>query len=132
MVLLDGRNEVEPVANYLEGAAEALPPAVARLLRDSAQLLRYLHTQANPPKRSRGAPAGTWERWSNPNYLVAQSVERRVQAWKRTHGRVRIPDTLQDNYIDKELERWNKLPKPPSRDRVRELLRQPKSRRLPI
>jgi hypothetical protein len=126
--------DIEPLANYLNDVAAERVPALAHQQLDSlASLLRSL--QARSQKRKRGKPGGTLRRWSDPNYLAAWIVEKRIAAWRRDHTRNNIPDSKRAEIIAHtvdEVRNWHCAKrKPPSVDRVTTILNGPRSRRLP-
>ena len=126
--------DIEPLANYLNDVAAEREPALAhQQLGNLASLLRLLHARSQ--KRKRGKPGGTLGRWSDPNYLAAWIVEKRIAAWRRDHARNNIPDSERAEIIARtvdEARTWHCAKrKPPSVDRVTAILNGPRSRRLP-
>src|SRR5262249_48623664 len=116
---------VEPLVAYLE-TTEGL---TREQLRHLVGVLRSL--KARSEKRPRGKPGGSWQRWSKPHYIVAWFVEHNRPPAERT-------DALISRYI-REFNGWAFMrDKPPldphpggtDHERVKRLLRDPKSRRL--
>jgi hypothetical protein len=122
----------EPLTNYLSAAAEEVP-ALARQLRDLARLLQFMHakTQTLPP----GNPGGPWQRWREPNYVAAWYAEHWIANHKRDTGRSTIADETRESFIADAVNLINgwhfAKDNPASVDRVREILRGPRSRRIP-
>ena len=135
MMALVERNDVEPIVQYLEAAAEVVP-GLGRLFRDLSLLLRFMHANAKGQKRRRGNPGGQWDNWHDPNYVAAQLAERAIVDWKRNSGEAKIPQELRAQKIDEAAARVDCMAiargKPVDRERVQQLLREPKWRRLPI
>ncbi len=127
--------DIEPLANYLNDVAAGREPALTQQqLVNLASLLRLLHARGQ--KRKRGKPGGTWRRWDDPDYVTAQSAERRIAAWKRDNGRRNIPDDVRKKIVHDEVaekKKWHFAKhKPPSVNRVMAILKGPRSRRLPV
>ena len=95
--------DIEPLANYLNDVAAEREPALAhQQLGNLASLLRLLHARSQ--KRKRGKPGGTLWRWSDPNYLAAWIVEKRIAAWRRDHARNNIPDSKRAEIIARTVD----------------------------
>jgi hypothetical protein len=119
LMALVEHNNVEPLAAFFEIQ-----------LRDLSQLVRFLHDRNQKPRGK-----SIWDRYGNPDYRAAQDAERRVLKWKQETGEKNIPETMRQDIIERSVEIINKQffakDKPASPERVREILRGPKSRRLP-
>jgi hypothetical protein len=129
VLALNVRNDVEPLANYVDSTNEI----TQEQRRALARLLLLLHARLQ--KRGRGRPGGTLSRWSNPNYIAAKFAERRIDEWKRDAGRQNIPEEIRDAIIREEIDYVNTWHFVKTRgraniDRVKAILDGPKTRRL--
>jgi hypothetical protein len=123
------RKDVGPLVAYLEAATEL----TREQLRALAGVLRLVH--AKPPKRWRGRPKGTLSRLHDPNQIATQFVKRDFARWKIDTGKRKIPEKIKDAIITKRvsyINSWDfvKTHGRASVERVKELLRVPKTRRL--
>jgi hypothetical protein len=130
LAYLDG--DPAPLNDYLRVAAEALP-TFADQLCDLARLLQFMHakTQTRPP----GNPGGSYLLWQKPNYLAAWFAERWIAKHKHDTRRRTVTNARRETFIADAVNLINgwhfAKDDPASVDRVREILRGPRTRRLP-
>jgi hypothetical protein len=124
---LHERYDIEPLLALVRSGHPLAP-------RDHlVRLLEFLHAlgQAHRP----GKPGGKLGRWRNPNYICAYLVERRLIALRQVSGRHRLSDTEKEKVIDhaiNDMRGWvlTQGKRLPRKERVLQLLREPKDRRL--
>ena len=79
---------------------------LSRLMRSAiAGLIGILYARSQP--RKEGKPGGIHTRWQDPRYLVAWLTEQHMNAWKKKEGRRNIPNTEQENIIQKYINEGN-------------------------
>jgi hypothetical protein len=123
---------IEPIVLYLDALAHELPN-IAEQLRGLGEIVRLLHsrTQTRPAHR----PEGTLQRWTDPNYLADWLICHRIHHWKIETGRKTIPAEERERIITEtvnEAAGWHLAKrKKPTVSRVKDIMRLPKSRRLP-
>jgi hypothetical protein len=121
----------EPITAYLRTMHRLMPWLYE--LDGIAGLLQFMHTKSQ--KRPRGKPGGEWLLWKKPDYVAAWFAEHWIANHKRTTGRRVIADELRESFINAAVYRINTWPfakdDPASFERVWEILRGPRSRRLP-
>ena len=98
-----------------------------------ARLIDLLHALGQV--RKRGKPGGVHTRWNNPNYIAAYLVERRLAKLKQDTGRRKVSAAQREKIIEDvigEMKGWavTQHKRLPREERVLELLREPKNRRL--
>ena len=124
-------NEVGPLSTYLETWADG-QPAMARQLRDLAQLLRFLSAQSQTPPQ--GNPGGKWQRWRHPNYVAALVAETGIDNWKRANKVRSISNDMRKKFIEDAvvlINTWHFAQnKPATVERVRRILRDPRDKRI--
>ena len=104
----------------------ALPPSQA--LR---HFVLYLHEQAHPLGKKTPRPG-------RANYVAADQAEFRLDAWRSEHRKKNVPYEIRQKIVDEVIEdmrgwyatRHGLWPDRPNRDRILELLRLAKDRRL--
>jgi hypothetical protein len=100
-------------------------------LEGIAGMLQFTHAQ----KRRPGKPGGKWLLWKKPNYVAAWFAESFIAHHKRETGRRTITDEKRKSFINAAVDLINNTSfakdDPASFARVREILRGPRSRRLP-
>jgi hypothetical protein len=123
---------VEPLVQYLEALARELPD-VAEQLRGVGQIVSLLHSRTQ--KRPAHRPQGTLRRWTDPNYVADWLICYRIYHWKVRTGRKTVPAKERDRIIAEsinEVAGWHFAKrKKPTGSRVMDIMRLPKSRRLP-
>jgi hypothetical protein len=127
LIALHQRHDIEPLLAIV-GSGHPLTP------RDHlVRLLELLHAlgQARRP----GKPSGEHLRWQNPNYIAAYLVDRRLNALRQATGRRRVSVTETERAVHaviNEMRGWalTQGKRLPRKERVLQLLREPKHRRL--
>jgi hypothetical protein len=124
MAVHDERNDIAPLLAYLRSDRPLSPMERLNL----ARLLELLHARTRP--LAGGRPGGTLSRWPKADYVVQYLVDARKEAWRREHGKHGVPFAEEEKFVDAAILSLEQVGKQPNRDRVKELLREPKSRRL--
>jgi hypothetical protein len=128
-------NEIEPLTQYLKAVGKQTAPAFTpQQLHNLAGIVEILHSRGK--KRLPGKPRGLWQRWQDANYIAAWIAEQRILCWKREHDGRSIPIEDRNAIVEQtvlEVREWHVAKrKKPNSDRVSEILRGPKDRRLAI
>jgi hypothetical protein len=125
VMALHERNDIAPLLAFVRSGR----PLSSANRDNLARLLELLFARGRPLKN--GRPGGKHLRWQNSNYVAAFQVDQFMAAWRREHGKKRVPDKQRDKFVDAVIGQMKEAGKRrPNKKRVLELLHEPKDRRL--
>jgi hypothetical protein len=136
-IAMAAMGDVEPLAAYLkEWSVKAWlkgDPILEKRLNDLAGVIRMLHLKTHT--RGQGRPKGTLDRMKDPNQVAVMLVEKRQALWMRENGRDNVPAEVTKQLGKQtvaEVATWAYFKKKkPTSEAVLNLLKRPRSDRLP-